>query len=1146
MNGQFALEVDYLGKHEIFTMAYDISWKDLEALLKCTFEDDSMEVKYLDDEDEQISVNSEEELTEAKKLSLDQKVMRLKLAPGQQEQENAEVPEEVADEVPDDVEIMEETPTTTTTAPTVPPPRPPPPECGYKRRKVKPKRSSMDSFKKGGGGSSDYYAELAAMAGKARKMQRSTAGKFVTTSGTTGSEGDEGVERVMSSPRKAKHLMRRSSSERVSGPFNNREMVDEIVSGVLQGLDLAVLETVRKRSRTEPEKEKTDVKDPGQGQSDVYCHLGIICDKCNRTVVGVRYKCGHCPDYDLCESCEAIEGVHDANHVFLKLKRPAVKSGHKMEPLLCQPLYDDKAVPSHNYRAHRLEEKIARKVAKADLKRKLKEEKCKRKEEKRRQRFHKEFDDGEDNDDDDDDIIDVTPESPGGGVMSPTKREKIERMAEKQVEEIMQAATQGMTTIAVTAPAAPSVKKDDQVDEKIVKIISKMDAIFLRDGNLPDETHMQPGTKFTKSWVMSNNGTVCWDDDTKLKFLWGNIPALSDDPACVPSLLPGEEGAICVEFTAPRNPGQYQSHWRLTQSGQQFGHRVWCNIIVDAAELLEPKEENRNTEEVMNRMIQPQIVIPNMEELMESPNSDEPSVSTASDAVFQLQTSNMDFTTQMRVVSSSDVLTAQDVLSFEMLRISDSNEAEVDAEIACLNSPQATGTPNNTPLGMTPCMSPVHELENDLLLVSSRISEHSLDLLEVEELKEERKTDYDDDDIETLSYESSGGDSSSLLDDFYVVPLPDCFDPNKPIDTSLTQSTQTPVMEALKLVTPTPSTCSVGTTTTVPLSLSKSSSAKPQYTSVAIGAAPESYSKATEACTTTTSVATEVKMSTISVASEAKTTTASVATGVTTATASVATEATATASVASEACTTMATVGTDVDALLNTSQTQVQTRPLIPLIAAIPIPTVAVTPQYSTFNAGIVISPDGPSMVRGDDADCGVVEVVQEGAGTDIDQAVAALPSTQSTGTIVTISQSSADGSPRTERDEEFHDAPEPEVGAGPSPDRPAYDMDEEDPMEVLGYTTAKAVEYAGGIVKKAWDAASQVSAMLQPQPLPEAPQWQPPSLSQASPMDQLVDMGFADRQRNQGLLEKHNDNVSRCVQELLHEGHNDWHSGRH
>ena len=77
----------------------------------------------------------------------------------------------------------------------------------------------------------------------------------------------------------------------------------------------------------------------------------------------------------------------------------------------------------------------------------------------------------------------------------------------------------------------------------------------------------------------------------------------------------------------------------------------------------------------------------------------EPSVSTASDAVYQLQTSNVDSSTAVRVVSSSDVLTAQDVLSFEMLKISDNNEAEVEAEVATVNSPQATATPNNTPIG---------------------------------------------------------------------------------------------------------------------------------------------------------------------------------------------------------------------------------------------------------------------------------------------------------------------------------------------------------------------------------------------------------------------------------------------------------------
>ena len=89
----------------------------------------------------------------------------------------------------------------------------------------------------------------------------------------------------------------------------------------------------------------------------------------------------------------------------------------------------------------------------------------------------------------------------------------------------------------------------------------------------------------------------------QLKFLWGNIPAISQDPVNVPPLNPGEEGAVCVEFAAPMRPGQYQSHWRLTQSGQQFGHRVWCNIIVDPAEVLEPKIE-------ATEITQPEIIIP--------------------------------------------------------------------------------------------------------------------------------------------------------------------------------------------------------------------------------------------------------------------------------------------------------------------------------------------------------------------------------------------------------------------------------------------------------------------------------------------------------------------------------------------------------
>ena len=50
-------------------------------------------------------------------------------------------------------------------------------------------------------------------------------------------------------------------------------------------------------------------------------HQNITCDGCSTSpIVGIRYKCAECPNFDLCSKCEE-NGVHE-EHTFLKVKIP--------------------------------------------------------------------------------------------------------------------------------------------------------------------------------------------------------------------------------------------------------------------------------------------------------------------------------------------------------------------------------------------------------------------------------------------------------------------------------------------------------------------------------------------------------------------------------------------------------------------------------------------------------------------------------------------------------------------------------------------------------------------------------------------------------------------------------------------------------
>jgi len=57
-------------------------------------------------------------------------------------------------------------------------------------------------------------------------------------------------------------------------------------------------------------------------------HTGISCDGCGTSPIrGNRFKCTVCPDYDLCDKCEG-EHVHPVDHPLLKVRVPGSLHAH--------------------------------------------------------------------------------------------------------------------------------------------------------------------------------------------------------------------------------------------------------------------------------------------------------------------------------------------------------------------------------------------------------------------------------------------------------------------------------------------------------------------------------------------------------------------------------------------------------------------------------------------------------------------------------------------------------------------------------------------------------------------------------------------------------------------------------------------------
>ncbi|NXW04623.1 NBR1 protein, partial [Fregetta grallaria] len=382
------------------------------------------------------------------------------------------------------------------------------------------------------------------------------------------------------------------------------------------------------------------------------CDWLISCCNCQARIVGVRYQCSLCPAYNICEQCEAGTYAHDPNHVLLKLRRPVLCIAENYSLAEFSP-----RLPA-TLEQVRLQKQMDKRFLKAE-KQRLRAEKKQRKAEvrelKKQLKLHR----------------------------------KIHLWNSVHVLE-----TSGSPTLKSESLQPNTFLSPSQPFQAIVPTLS---AVFV-DENLPDGTHLQPGTKFIKHWRMKNTGNVEWSSDTKLKLMWGNLTLASSEKkdVLVPSLPSGQVGTVSVEFVAPNIEGTYTSHWRLSHRGEQFGPRIWCSIVVDpspATDYLESnwkdsdscqKDKASSTKQASNSYCTWGTGAQLMGEIMEQAEIPLPTI--------PLKIKNLPSEREF-YIPSVDLLTAQDLLSFELLDINIVQELE--------------RVPHNTPVDMTPCMSPL-------------------------------------------------------------------------------------------------------------------------------------------------------------------------------------------------------------------------------------------------------------------------------------------------------------------------------------------------------------------------------------------------------------------------------------------------------
>jgi len=139
------------------------------------------------------------------------------------------------------------------------------------------------------------------------------------------------------------------------------------------------------------------------------------------------------------------------------------------------------------------------------------------------------------------------------------------------------------TETSPESPTATSTQPPVPTQPENCTNLAKMVSETIDDG-----TVFPASTKFTKKWVLRNDGTCNWLPDYEVIFMSGDQMGADSPIKIGKSVLPGESLELSVDFISPTVEGTYQGDWKLrTNDGVVFGLgkaanlTFWVKIKVD-------------------------------------------------------------------------------------------------------------------------------------------------------------------------------------------------------------------------------------------------------------------------------------------------------------------------------------------------------------------------------------------------------------------------------------------------------------------------------------------------------------------------------------------------------------------------------------